>query len=135
MDDILKQYQAMIDDTDKLEKFKKDKTSKSKDIDKILNDINKQVIKKENQKRRFKTFTLGLVSILTVIQMIFFNLIVGYVIASISLDINWFKSLEISFVSEMLSFLKYYIGATVVELLGMLFFIIRYVFSISKDKK
>lgn len=134
MADIYDSYLNLINDEEQLKKLKSDKTSSNKNTDESINGINKQIIKNENQKRKFKRAILWLVSILTFIQLIFFNVVVAFVVASITVEHSFLKELDIKIISEMLDFLKYYIGATIVELLGMLLFIMRYVFSDTINK-
>ncbi len=130
------QYQSLIIDEEVLKKFKKDKTiNNTKDTDKFIDKLNNLTIKEEEQKQKFKTIILRLVSVLTCIQLVFFNAIVAYVIIAFTTKISWVKNLKVDVITAILDFLKYYIGATVVELLGMLLFIIRYVFSDTKFKK
>lgn len=122
-------FRSLIEDKEKLKGFKFDKTSENKDTNKTIESINKQIYKNENQKRKFKKSLLYLISFLTIIQLIFFNAVVVYVVLSLTSKWAIFKNLDAKTTSETLSFLKYYIGATVVELLGMLLFITRYVFT------
>lgn len=60
---------------------------------------------------------------LTIVQLLVFNLIIGL--------IAWwtYKNGETSVVLQFFDILKYYIGATVVELIGMIWFITRGTFS------
>lgn len=129
------QYQSLIINVDKLEEFKKDKTIDIKDTNEFFENLNRLTLSAEVQKQEFKKKILQLVSILTCIQLVFFNLIVAFVIVAFTTKISWIKSLKVDAIVAILDFLKYYIGATVVELLGMLLFIIGYVFSDSKLKK
>ena len=69
---------------------------------------------------------------LTKIQLICFNVVIcvlTYVIATVS-----FFKMDLELWKVMLDFLKYYIGAVVVELLGMLFFIAKSTFSSNYNK-
>ena len=92
-----------------------------------------EITENEQQKRRFKPTILIIVSFVAALQMISMNFIVFLVIFSALvhaehgfLFIHRISPGELDTISE---FLKYYIGATVLELLGMIGFIIRYVFN------
>lgn len=81
----------------------------------------------ENETERVKRqkYLLWAVVALTAIQMIFFNLVIaGAVFLS-------FKSGEQDTINSLFDILKYYIGATVVELIGMIVYITSGTFSAS----
>ena len=61
-----------------------------------------------------------------------FNIVI--VILSVSVVVFAFVKSDVSVLQYLLDFLKYYIGAVVVELIGMLFFIVRGVFSSDYQK-
>lgn len=71
------------------------------------------------------------VSTLIFIQLIFFNIAVGFMLISITTKWNIFKNIDVKTTELILDFLKYYVSATIVELLGMLLFIIKNVFDSS----
>lgn len=107
-----------------------DATSKGIIPENEIDDYNKTINKQnEKQKLNFRNRLLCLVSWLIWVQLIFFNVIVFLVVSSIVFDIGFIKNLDINTSSAILDFLKYYISVTIVELLSMLFFIMKYVFN------
>lgn len=87
------------------------------------------VIEEERQKLFLRNSAFKLVSILIWIQLVFSNILVILIILSLSTNISIFKLMTGSTTTLLVEFLKYYIGATIVELLGMLFFILRFLFN------
>lgn len=69
---------------------------------------------------------------LTKIQLICFNAVIS--VLTIVLAIISFIKMDLELWQAMLDFLKYYIGAVVVELVGMLFFIAKSTFSSNYSK-
>ena len=130
--EMLESFRALITND---KKEIKDKTIKKSNPDKFIDDFNEVVLENERQKQRFKRNILILVSVLTSIQLVFFNAVVVFVVMACTTKMEFFKNLSVGEITEVLGFLKYYIGATVVELLGMLLFIIRYVFTDREIKK
>lgn len=63
------------------------------------------------------------------VQIIFFNIIVLFIVAAVILNIPIFKKIDNDLAKLLFDFLKYYIGATIVELFGMLVFVLHYAFS------
>lgn len=63
------------------------------------------------------------------VQLLFFNTIVLSIVLSIIVDFGFFKTIDNELATILFDFLKYYISATIAELLGMLVFILHYVFS------
>lgn len=95
---------------------------------KLINEEN------EKQKLNFRDRLLHLVSWLIWVQLIFFNLVVFLVVSSIVFDCQFIKDLDENISGAILDFLKYYISVTIVELLSMLFFIMKYVFNNDKEQ-
>lgn len=105
---------------------KSDKTSDKKRPDDIITNYNKIMKKKEaDQKFEFRDRLLKLISKLVWVQLLFFNIIILLVIFSVIFN---FSFLNNNGSGIILDFLKYYISVTIVELLGMLLFVIQYVF-------
>lgn len=100
-----------------------------KDVDSKIEGINEILTKAEKQKQGLRMAMVVLVSILLIAQLIFFNYNVWFVIHAIIVTDESYNVLSVEITSNLLSFLKYYISVTVVELLGMLFFMIKYAFS------
>ncbi len=117
-------YEDLIDDSSD-----QDPISSTPDTKDIIDKYNQQYIKNEEQKRQQRTTVLAVITRLVVIQMIFFNLVVVLLLATVVLDLPYLKSMSIETVTALLDFLKYYISATIVELLGMLLFIVRNLFN------
>ena len=79
----------------------------------------------ENERVNRQKYLLWAVVILTAVQMIFFNAVIAVVVY------YSFKSNNQSTISCLFDILKYYIGATVVELIGMIVYITSGTFSSS----
>lgn len=103
--------------------------SHPKDKDKEIDDFNKLFFESEKQKQSLRSKIVSFIRILIVLQLIFFNFIIGFIIFAVIVKCTRFNALSTTIVSSLLGFLKYYISATIVELLGMLFFITQYSFS------
>ncbi len=98
-----------------------------KNDEKIIDEF---VLNEEN-KRNLKPKILHWVCAFVIVQLVMMNAILAIVIIGLVIgDSNlWFiHSIDPVVFPELFSFLKYYISATLVELLGMLFFMIRKVF-------
>lgn len=103
-----------------------DITTNKNNTEYIIENYNKSIEKRNaKQKYKFRNKLLKLVSFLIWFQLIFFNLVIIFVISSLVFNCTFFKS---DIPMELLSFLKYYISVTIVELLGMLWFVMKYVF-------
>lgn len=83
----------------------------------------------EDQKIELRSNLTKAVKCIIWFQLIFFNIVVLLIVSSITIKIPFFKEIETNLSIRLFEFLKYYIGATIVELLGMLVFILHYVFS------
>lgn len=103
--------------------------SGNKDVDLEIDEINSLLLEAEKQKYRFRTTIAIFISILLALQLVFFNCMVCYIIHGIIHKSDYFNVLSQEVTSALLEFLKYYISVTVVEMLGMVFFILRYAFS------
>lgn len=107
-----------------------DKTTKSSDVEEIIEGLNRSIEEQEENQKRFlrnKSFTL--IGWLIWTQLIFFDLVVILILLPIIFRNDFFYNLSDNTISLLLDFLKYFIGATIVELLGMLFFVVKFVFS------
>lgn len=93
----------------------------------ILNDaklaIIKSYAKNENERAERQKPLLWIVVGLTALQLIAFNLIIAMIACAA------FKTKNSEIILQLFEILKYYIGATVVELIGMVWFITRDTFS------
>ena len=96
--------------------------------EKIIN----QFEKNEESKRILKPTILRWVCGFVLFQLIVMNLILLIVILSLVVTdeapLGFIYPIETQSLPEVFSFLKFYISATIVELLGMLYFMIRKVF-------
>ena len=101
----------------------------NKPVDKKIDSINDLLINAEIQKQKLRRIIVIFVSLLLLAQLVFFNYIVWLIIHAVIFQNDVYRQLRVEESANLLSFLKYYISATVVELLGMLFFIVRYAFS------
>lgn len=107
-----------------------DSLSKDIDIEKKIHMSNLRIQEAEEiQKRELRNWLTKTVKGFIWVQIIFFNLIVGGIVMSVIVDISIFKNVDKELAEVLFEFLKYYISVTVVELLGMLAFILHYVFS------
>lgn len=96
----------------------------------VIDGINATITQREEtQKLQLRERLTGTVTKFILIQLISFNVIVLIIILSVTVNIRFFKTIDNDTAALLFDFLKYYIGATVVELLGMLGFILHYVFS------
>ncbi len=109
----------------------KDTTSKKEDPNSKILSINDQYSLNENQKRKHRKAILIIVTIFISVQLVFFNVVVGFMLSSITIENPMFKNINSETTELILDFLKYYVSATIVELLGMLLFIIKNVFDSS----
>lgn len=96
---------------------------------KIQNIARKVIKNSESQKLTLRSGLAVAIKRIIWFQLLFFNLIVLLIVSSVTLKIPFFKSINTELAIELFEFLKYYISATIVELLGMLAFILHYVFS------
>lgn len=126
-DKILQKYIDLLNGNIRIDK---DQTTESdpSTVQKKVSFINNQYSFNESQKRSQRTAILVIVSVLIFIQLIFFNMIVAVMLASITMDLSIFKNVGTEIAGLILDFLKFYVSATIVELLGMLLFIIKNVF-------
>lgn len=95
------------------------------------NKIIEEFRKNEIKNREFKPHILNFICFLLMLQMILTTIIVFIVIISLVVGNNhlWFiYKLDSEVCKSVLDFLKYYISATIVELLGVLYFIVKQIF-------
>lgn len=125
--DLLKQYEQEVK---KISSLNDDATSRNEDIDSKIYSINEIIIQKEeSQKLRLRDKLTKTVTKFIWIQLIFFNIMVLLIVLSVISNSTYFKTIDNDLATLLFSFLKYYISATIAELLGMLVFILHYVFS------
>lgn len=129
----LNEYVNLLEASD--QSYQPSKRRTNENLDEKIDNINDMLLKTEQQKYIFRKKIVLFVGAIIVAQLIFFDYVVYLVIDSIISKNDMLRHLTSMEISYLLSFLKYYISATVVELLGMLFFIIRYAFSGIEDKK
>lgn len=94
----------------------------------LLETLNPQLAQNEEQKRIFKENLMKYIRRILVAQMILVSIPILMVFVNICLDIPFMKTIEKEQIQTLFSFLKYYIGAIIVEFIAMLFFIVKYVF-------
>lgn len=80
------------------------------------------------QKLDLRNSIFNFVKGLIIAQLVFFNIITLYALCVVSLNVDWFIELDNEMIANLLEFLKYFIGATIVELLGMLGFVLQFAF-------
>ena len=97
----------------------------NKDNDKAKTAIVSAYTDNETERVKRQKWLLWAVVILTGIQLVFFNLIICYVVR------QSFQTEILDIINNMFDILKYYIGATVVELIGMIVFVVSSTFSTS----
>lgn len=123
-DDILEEIKKLANgQTD-------DSLNEEVDLDSKITELNMETHRKsESQKLDLRDKLTKAVKHIIWFQLLFFNLIVFLIVSSVTLRIPFFKEIDTELAIKLFDFLKYYIGATIVELLGMLVFILHYVFS------
>ena len=108
------------------------------DSDTEISKLNIETYKKtETQKLKLRERLSKAIKRMIWIQLIFFNIVVILVVSSVIFKKPFFNEFNKELAPEVFGFLKYYISATIAELLGMRWFILHYVFSphkILKDK-
>lgn len=122
---------------DILEKIKKlangdadDSLDEELDLDSKITELNIETHRQsESQKLEMRDKLTNAIKHIIWFQLLFFNLMVFLIVSSVTLKIPFFREIDTELAIELFDFLKYYIGATIVELLGMLVFILHYVFS------
>lgn len=109
---------------------------KNVDINKKIAQTNLKIIKEEEkQKNQLRGKLVNTVIKIIWFQLFFFNIIVLLIVLSVTSDFPFLKNIDNNKATLLFNFLKYYITATIVELLGMLSFILHYVFSKYKKEK
>lgn len=95
--------------------------------------LNLQVTEKaEDQKLILRNKLAVAVKHIIWFQLIFFNIIILIIVLAVTSNFSFFRNIDSQMSIQLFEFLKYYISATIVELLGMLIFILHYVFSDSR---
>ena len=125
VEEILQRYVTEIKD-----KHIPDSIDLKQNIDEKIRHTNNWILEKtEQQKIKLRDSLTRTVKGFIWVQLIFFNIIVLLIVLSVTVKISWFKTIDNTLATLLFNFLKYYIGATIAELLGMLAFILHYVFS------
>lgn len=99
--------------------------------------ILKQFEKNEEQNRKFKPKVFWAVCVFIMLQLLVMTVIILIVIIGLVVgdeNLLFIHKIDSSVCRELFSFLKYYISATIVELLAMLFFIVKRVFENNVSK-
>lgn len=126
-----KQYYPLFE-----QDIRNESVTRNSEVDEIIEKTNNIITEKEEeQKRSLREKSFKLISGLIWFQLVFFNIIVFLILASVVFNFPVFNSLDKEATSILLDFLKYFIGATIVELLGMLSFVIGFVFSRYRSPK
>lgn len=108
----------------------KDIITKSVSVPEIIKKKNNDIIKEEaKQKLTLRENAFKLISHLIWTQLFFSDIIILVIILGIMLDIPILHKFDFNIFDKLIDFLKYFIGATIVEMLGMLFFVIKFLFS------
>lgn len=130
MQEILKKYINVINRSTFPSNIDEDDISPNIDIEEKIFKINEIIIQREeSQKISLRNQLTKTVTIFIWIQLIFFNIIVLFIVLSVTSTLPWLREIDNELANLLFDFLKYYISATIVELLGMLVFILHYVFS------
>lgn len=87
--------------------------------------LREQMITTENQKINHKRILLIVVICLVVLQLIFTNVLIVALLGACTIKSEYIRSFSSEEMGLVLTFVKYFIGATIVEILGMLLFIIQ----------
>lgn len=133
-----KESQKIIDElkSKKKNKGKDDSLSNDVDSEKEIQAANLKIITdEENQKLELRDKLVVTIKCIIWIQLLFFNLVVFTIVLSVTSSFSVFKNIDTELSIQLFEFLKYYISATIVELLGMLGFILHFVFSGFKSIK
>lgn len=100
------------------------------DSEKEIQRVNLKIITNvENQKLILREKLVVAIKHIIWFQLVFFNIIILIIVLAVTSKAPFFKDIDIELSIRLFDFLKYYISATIVELLGMLVFILHYVFS------
>ncbi len=94
----------------------------------LLETLNPHLSLNESQKRKFKERLMKYIRRILVAQMILVSIPILMVFITICFDVPFMKDIEKEQIQSLFDFLKYYIGAIIVEFIAMLFFIVKYVF-------
>lgn len=94
----------------------------------LLGTLNPQLARNEAQKRIFKEDLMKYIRRILRSQMILVSFPIMLTFITICIDIPFMKNIDSKQMQIVFEFLKYYIGAIIVEFIAMLFFIVKYVF-------
>lgn len=104
---------------------------KDMDSEKVLynDDVAKLKHKKGVQNLQERKTLLILLGVFFAVQLISMNLFVGFLIFWTTCDISWLREMDFELLSIMTSFMKFYISAILVEILGGIIFITHKVYT------
>lgn len=94
----------------------------------IIAENHKEEIKEHKNKSLLIKKSFSLIRFLIIIQIGIFDFIIIFILCIISLKSKIFKDLDREIMINLFEFLKYFIGATVLQLLGMLVLILKFAF-------
>lgn len=107
-----------------------ERTIRESQVDQKIKELNREIEEKEEQqKRELREKLFKIIRALIWAQLIFFDMVVILILLPIIFRFSVFANLNDNTISLLLNFLKYFIGATIVELLGMLLFVVKFVFT------
>lgn len=107
-----------------------ERTIRVSQVDQKIKELNREIEEKEEQqKRELREKLFKIIRSLIWAQLIFFDMVVILILLPIIFRFSVFANLNDNTISLLLNFLKYFIGATIVELLGMLLFVVKFVFT------
>lgn len=88
-----------------------------------------QEVLDREQKRLQKDQIINIVKWIIGSQLFFMGVIIVCVVAYVTINIDWFKQLDYQCLCVITDLLKYYVTATLAEVIGMLFFIVKHLFT------
>lgn len=107
-----------------------DRITKDISVQEVINRKNDDIEKKEaKQKLKLRKKSFDLIARLIFGQLLFSDFFILIIVLGIILDLPFIKDFDSDIFFKLIDFLKYFIGATIVEMLGMLFFVIKFLFS------
>lgn len=90
--------------------------------------ITQEVLDRE-QKRLQKDQIINIVKWIIGSQLFFMGVIILCVVAYVTINVDWFKHIDYQCLRTITDLLKYYVTATLAEVIGMLFFIVKHLFA------
>lgn len=98
-----------------------------------LAEVYQETGKGEAQKLKLRKDLTTMIKCIICIQLLFFDIVVFFVVSSVIVKDPFFNLPDKELSVEMFRFLMYYIGVTMVELIGMLWLILRHGFLHKKN--